>query len=156
LRTNENSFRRREFLKTARQTALALAGPGLLGRSSSPAVEPLKRPGAPRLRLGLAAYSFLARVVKLLRDANDQGYFVLEYEAPEDPWEAVPKLLKQMPAALAAEWSRAERGIYSASTFAGRTTLKSEKAVLIQTVSGMDSPLRIFPVFVIPITASSG
>lgn len=44
----------------------------------------------------------LARVVKLLRDANYQGYFTLEYEAPEDPWEAVPELLKQMRAALAA------------------------------------------------------
>jgi sugar phosphate isomerase/epimerase len=53
-----NSFRRREFLKTAGQTALALAGLGLLGRSSSLAVEPLKRSGKPRLRLSLAAYSF--------------------------------------------------------------------------------------------------
>jgi sugar phosphate isomerase/epimerase len=53
-----NSFRRREFLKTAGQTALALAGLGLLGCSSSLAVEPLKRSGAPRLRLSLAAYSF--------------------------------------------------------------------------------------------------
>ena len=44
----------------------------------------------------------LARVVKILRDANYQGYFALEYEAPEDPWKAVPELLKQMKAALAA------------------------------------------------------
>lgn len=44
----------------------------------------------------------LARVVKLLRDANYQGYFALEYEAPEDPWVAVPELLKQMKAVLAA------------------------------------------------------
>ena len=44
----------------------------------------------------------LARVVKLLRDANYQGYFTLEYEAPEDPWVAVPELLKQMRAAMAA------------------------------------------------------
>jgi sugar phosphate isomerase/epimerase len=43
----------------------------------------------------------LTRVVKLLRDANYQGYFALEYEAPEDPWEAVPELLKKMKAALA-------------------------------------------------------
>lgn len=54
----KNSFRRRDFLKTTGQTALALAGLGLLGRSSSLAVEPLKRSGAPRLRLSLAAYSF--------------------------------------------------------------------------------------------------
>jgi len=44
----------------------------------------------------------LARVVKLLRGANYQGYFVLEYEAAEDPWQAVPELLKKMIAALAA------------------------------------------------------
>jgi sugar phosphate isomerase/epimerase len=44
----------------------------------------------------------LARVVKLLRDANYQGYFALEYEAPEDPWMAVPELLQKMKAAIAA------------------------------------------------------
>jgi len=49
---------RREFLKTSSQASLALAGLGWLGRSSSRAVEALKRPGAPRLRLSLAAYSF--------------------------------------------------------------------------------------------------
>jgi len=54
----KNSFRRRAFLKTTSQTALALAGLGLLGRSSSLAAEPPKRSGAPRLRLSLAAYSF--------------------------------------------------------------------------------------------------
>jgi sugar phosphate isomerase/epimerase len=46
--------------------------------------------------------SDLARVVKILRDANYQGYFALEYEAPEDPWQAVPELLKEMKAAVAA------------------------------------------------------
>ena len=49
---------RRDFLKTASQTTLALAGLGLLTRSSTPAVEPIKRSGSPRLRLSLAAYSF--------------------------------------------------------------------------------------------------
>jgi len=44
----------------------------------------------------------LARVVKILRDANYQGYFVLEYEAAADPWTAVPTLLKQMSAAIEA------------------------------------------------------
>jgi sugar phosphate isomerase/epimerase len=38
----------------------------------------------------------LARVVKLLRDANYQGYVALEYEAAPDPWEAVPAWLKQL------------------------------------------------------------
>ena len=38
----------------------------------------------------------LKRIVKILRDANYQGYLALEYEAPEDPWVVVPRLLKQM------------------------------------------------------------
>ena len=38
----------------------------------------------------------LAKVVKILRDANYQGYVALEYEAAEDPWQAVPPLLKQL------------------------------------------------------------
>jgi len=54
----KNSFCRRDFLKTTAQTTLTLAGLGLLGRSSTLALEPIKRPGAPRLRLSLAAYSF--------------------------------------------------------------------------------------------------
>jgi len=44
----------------------------------------------------------LARVVKILREANYQGYVALEYEAAEDPWEAVPQWLAKMGAALAA------------------------------------------------------
>lgn len=46
--------------------------------------------------------SDLARVVKILRDANYQGYVALEYEAKPDPWKAVPEWLKRMKAALAA------------------------------------------------------
>lgn len=46
--------------------------------------------------------SDLGRVIRILRDANYQGYVALEYEAPEDPWDAVPPLLKQLRAALAA------------------------------------------------------
>ena len=38
----------------------------------------------------------LSRLVKILRDSNYQGYVALEYESKEDPWTAVPKLLKQM------------------------------------------------------------
>ncbi|HEY6166627.1 MAG TPA: sugar phosphate isomerase/epimerase family protein [Verrucomicrobiae bacterium] len=38
----------------------------------------------------------LPRLVKILRDANYQGFVALEYEAKEDPWTAVPRLLKQM------------------------------------------------------------
>lgn len=36
------------------------------------------------------------RVVKILREANYQGYVALEYEAAEDPWAAVPPILKRM------------------------------------------------------------
>lgn len=38
----------------------------------------------------------LARMVKILRDANYRGYIVLEYEAAEDPFVAVPKHLQQL------------------------------------------------------------
>jgi sugar phosphate isomerase/epimerase len=36
------------------------------------------------------------RVVGLLREANYQGYVALEYEAAEDPWQAVPRHLKHL------------------------------------------------------------
>jgi sugar phosphate isomerase/epimerase len=44
----------------------------------------------------------LKRIVKILRDANYQGYVALEYEAEEDAWTAVTRLLKQMQEALGA------------------------------------------------------
>jgi sugar phosphate isomerase/epimerase len=37
-----------------------------------------------------------ARLFTILRQANYQGYVALEYEAAEDPWKAVPDLLKRM------------------------------------------------------------
>lgn len=43
----------------------------------------------------------LARVVKILRAANYQGWVALEYEAAEDPWKAVPPWLDRMRAAFA-------------------------------------------------------
>jgi sugar phosphate isomerase/epimerase len=43
----------------------------------------------------------LARLMKLLREANYQGFVALEYEAKEDPWVAVPRWLGQMKHALA-------------------------------------------------------
>jgi len=43
----------------------------------------------------------LARVIKILRDANYQGYVALEYEATEDPWKAIPGYLKRMKELLA-------------------------------------------------------
>jgi len=42
----------------------------------------------------------LARFVKILRDANYQGWVVLEYEAKEDPAQAVPLILAQLGALL--------------------------------------------------------
>lgn len=44
----------------------------------------------------------LARVVRILRDANYQGYVALEYEAARDPWQAVPEWLGRMKTAFAA------------------------------------------------------
>jgi sugar phosphate isomerase/epimerase len=44
----------------------------------------------------------LPRLVKILREANYQGYVALEYESKEDPWTAVPRLLKQLKGLLAA------------------------------------------------------
>ena len=40
--------------------------------------------------------SDLARLFKILRDANYQGYVALEYEAKEDPWQAIPGWLGKM------------------------------------------------------------
>jgi len=38
----------------------------------------------------------LKREIQILRDANYQGYVALEYESAEDPWTAVPRLLKEL------------------------------------------------------------
>jgi len=40
--------------------------------------------------------SDIPRVIKILRDANYQGWFTLEYEAKEDPFTAVPRILKEL------------------------------------------------------------
>ena len=55
--------------------------------------------------------SDLPRVVKILREANYQGWVALEYEAKEDPWTAVPRWLSELggllggtPALPAAAW----------------------------------------------------
>ncbi len=44
--------------------------------------------------------SDIPRLVKLLKAAGYRGYVALEYEAEEDPWTAVPRLLEQMRAAF--------------------------------------------------------
>ena len=38
----------------------------------------------------------MKRVVRILRSAKYQGFMALEYEAAEDAWSAVPRLLKEM------------------------------------------------------------
>ena len=38
----------------------------------------------------------LARMVKILKDANYHGYLALEYEAAEDPKVAVPRHIKEL------------------------------------------------------------
>jgi sugar phosphate isomerase/epimerase len=43
----------------------------------------------------------LKRIIDILRAANYQGYVTLEYEAAEDPWKAVPGILKTMEPLLA-------------------------------------------------------
>ena len=43
----------------------------------------------------------LARVIKLLRDVNYRGFVTLEYEAKEDPHQAVPRYLKQLRSLIA-------------------------------------------------------
>ena len=52
------TFTRRDFLKTTLQSGLALTGLGLLETEPVFAAEPIKRAGASRLLLSLAAYSF--------------------------------------------------------------------------------------------------
>jgi sugar phosphate isomerase/epimerase len=44
----------------------------------------------------------LDRLVRILREANYEGYVALEYEAAEDPWKAVPETLARMGALLRA------------------------------------------------------
>lgn len=43
----------------------------------------------------------LGRLVKILRDANYQGFVVLEYEAAPDPWDTVPGILERLKKLLA-------------------------------------------------------
>jgi sugar phosphate isomerase/epimerase len=51
----------------------------------------IKRAGAKE-----AEPSDLPRVVKILRDANYQGWVALEYEAKEDPWKEIPAWLGKL------------------------------------------------------------
>jgi sugar phosphate isomerase/epimerase len=45
--------------------------------------------------------SDVPRVLKMLRAANYQGWFTLEYEDKEDPFVAVPRILNELRPQLA-------------------------------------------------------
>lgn len=45
--------------------------------------------------------SDVKRVLQILRDANYQGWFTLEYEAKEDPFQRVPRILEELRPLLA-------------------------------------------------------
>lgn len=49
-----------------------------------------------RPRSGKVEKMDMARVMKILRQSNYQGYVVLEYEEPEDPWTAIPRLVREL------------------------------------------------------------
>ncbi|MGV3532784.1 MAG: TIM barrel protein [Chthoniobacteraceae bacterium] len=61
----------------------------------------------------------LPRLVKILRDANYQGYVVLEYEAKEDPWKAVPPILSRLKELLSG--TEPKGGNAGTSLFDGKT-----------------------------------
>ena len=46
-------------------------------------------------------FADMGRVVKILREANYQGFVALEHEAKEDPWKTVPGWLEKLRVALA-------------------------------------------------------
>ena len=65
---NMKATSRRDFLRSSLPAGLALTGLGL-GAPRLAAIEPFKRPGAPRLKLSLAAYSFR----QFFKDNKDAG-----------------------------------------------------------------------------------
>jgi len=94
-----------------------------------------------------------ARLLKILRDANYQGWVALEYEAKEDPWVAVPRhlgTLKQLiqggaaPAATAAAGEPAWQSLFNGkdlgkwkeTDFAGKGVVDVKDGQLILEVGG--------------------
>jgi sugar phosphate isomerase/epimerase len=63
----------------------------------------------------------LPRLIKLLRDANYQGWVTLEYEAPEDPWKAVPPILAQLKPLLATGAGAVASGSKEIALFDGKS-----------------------------------
>jgi sugar phosphate isomerase/epimerase len=64
--------------------------------------------------------SDLPRLVKILRDANYQGWVALEYEAKEDPWTAVPRELEKLAGLLGGGAAKGSDGGWI-SIFDGKT-----------------------------------
>ena len=90
----------------------------------------------------------LPRLVKILRDANYQGWVALEYEAKEDPWAAVPRhlaALKQAidggaPVAQKSEWTPLFDGKtltgWKLTEFSGQGEVKVEDGAMILDMGG--------------------
>ena len=57
---------------------------------------PVPPAGEADVGVGRPVEADLERVVKILRDAGYRGYLVLEYEAAEDPMEAIPRHLDKL------------------------------------------------------------
>jgi sugar phosphate isomerase/epimerase len=84
----------------------------------------------------------LTRVVKLLREANYQGWVALEYESNESPWTGVPPLLAQLRELIAApapEQADGWRPLFDGRTlegwkitdFAGRGDVAVENGTIV-------------------------
>lgn len=95
-----------------------------------------------------AEVSDLPRLVKILREANYQGWVALEYEAKEDPWKMVPEWLGKLraaidapaPAAAAADWKTIFDGKtldgWKATGFSGQGDVAIKDGELILGVGG--------------------
>jgi sugar phosphate isomerase/epimerase len=89
----------------------------------------------------------LARVIGILRDATYQGWVTLEYEAKEDPWQAVPRhlaTLKQLiyggAAHAAVDWKPLfdgkGLGNWKQTDFAGKSTVEVKDGQLLLGAGG--------------------
>ena len=63
----------------------------------------------------------IPRLVKILRDANYQGFVALEYEAAEDPWTGVPRGLEALRAAIGGPGARTTAAESWTPLFDGKT-----------------------------------
>lgn len=61
----------------------------------------------------------LGRLVEILRTSNYQGWVALEYEAAEDPWQAVPPILAQLKPLLATNGGGKETALFNGKSLEG-------------------------------------